>query len=160
MGSCLAPEPQKPLDPEKRYCLVDTMVLLQIYRRNPKLAAMAEAVRDGHVLLLVPDVIDECYSVFIRDKPDVEKIERFYVGDESGDVYEYTVGPVTQEDVDVEPGSRDEFDCILEATLRMRGTEFAVVLPEPDAALPRGYLQKGGTGTAKASRSRRPTAFF
>ena len=144
MGSCLDPEPQKPLDPKKRYCLVDTMVLLQIYRRNPKLAAMAEIVRDGRVLLLVPDVIDECYSVFIRDKPDVEKIERFYVGDESGNISEYTVGPVTQEDVDVEPGSRDEFDCILEETLRMRGTEFAVVLPKPDARSTAGRILAGG----------------
>ena len=68
--SCLIYKPWQSLDPEKQYCLVDTMVLLQIYRRNLRLTAMADAVRGDKVLLLIPAVVDECFSVFHTHKPD------------------------------------------------------------------------------------------
>ena len=63
---CIVYEPWKLLDSKKRYCLIDTMVLLQIYRRNARLASMVDIVRDGRMLLLIPDVVDECASVFHR----------------------------------------------------------------------------------------------
>lgn len=124
--------PRLSLDHGKRYCLVDTMVLLQIYRRNPRLAAMVDAVRDGRDLLLVRDVIDECFSVFQKNKPDTASAESVYVSDESGEIYEIFDPPVTHEDFRVEPRSREEFDGLLAEFLQGRGIEPAVALPDLD----------------------------
>lgn len=128
---CIAYEPWESLDRGKRYCLADTMVLLEIYRRNPRLAAMAEAVRGGRTLLLVPGVVDECVAVFHEHKPDISSAESIFVGGESGDVYELFFGPVAHEDFRVEPRSREEFDCLLAETLQWWNIEFATVRPEP-----------------------------
>ena len=69
--------------------------MLQIYRRNLRLTAMADAVRGDKVLLLIPAVVDECVAVFHKHKPDTASAESIFVGDESGCVYEHFVGPVT-----------------------------------------------------------------
>ena len=124
--------PRPSLDPGKRYCLVDTMVLLQVYRRDPRLAAMVDVVRDGRDLLLVRDVIDECFGVFQKNKPDTASAESIYVGDESGEIYELFDPPVTHEDFRVEPRSRGEFDGLLAESLQGRGIEPVVALPDPD----------------------------
>ena len=46
-------EPWQSLDPGRRYCLVDTMDLLQVYRRDRRLASMVETVRDGRTMVQV-----------------------------------------------------------------------------------------------------------
>lgn len=125
-------KPCQILDREKRYCLVDTMVLLQIYRRNPRLASMVDAVRDGRELLLILDVLDECFNVFQKHKPDTASAESIYVGDESGDIYELFDPPVTREDFRIEPRSRDEFDGLLLEYLQIRGIGFVAAQPGPD----------------------------
>ena len=130
--SCLIYKPWQSLDPEKQYCLVDTMVLLQIYRRNLRLTAMADAVRGDKVLLLIPAVVDECFSVFHTHKPDTASAESIFVGDESGDVYEHFLGPVTHEDFVVEPKSRSEFDCLLAEGLDEWEIEFTAFKPNSD----------------------------
>ena len=130
--SCLIYKPWQSLDPEKQYCLVDTMVLLQIYRRNLRLTAMADAVRGDKVLLLIPAVVDECFSVFHTHKPDTASAESIFVGDESGDVYEHFLGPVTHEDFVVEPKSRSEFDCLLAEGLDEWEMEFTAFKPNSD----------------------------
>lgn len=124
--------PRMPLDPGKRYCLVDTMVLLQVYRRDPRLTAMVDIVRGGRDLLLVRDVIDECFSVFQRHKPDTASAEPLYVGDESGEIYEFFDPPVTHEDFRVEPRSRGEFDGLLAESLQRRGIKPVVGLLDQD----------------------------
>ena len=129
---CIVYEPWKLLDSKKRYCLIDTMVLLQIYRRNARLASMVDIVRDGRMLLLIPDVVDECASVFHRYKPDLSSVESYFVGDESGNICEYFSGSVTHEDLRVEPQSRDEFDCLLTESLITWNIETAAVRPKPD----------------------------
>ena len=121
------------LDGRKRYCLADTMVLLQIYRRDARLASMAETVRDGRTLLLVPALVDECAAVFNAHKPDTSSPEYMYVGDEAGNIYEHLIGPATKEDVAVEPQSRSGFDRLLAQTLRGWGIEFTAARPEPGA---------------------------
>lgn len=126
-------EPWRSLDPGRRYCLIDTMDLLQVYRRDRRLASMVETVRDGRTMLLVPDVVDECFSVFQRHKPDTTSAEPIYVGDESGDIYELFDAPIAREDFDVEPRSRGEFDRLLAECLRGWGIEFAAAQPDPGA---------------------------
>lgn len=132
-------EPWQSLDPGRRYCLVDTMVLLQIYRRDARLAAMADAVRGGRDLLLVPDVVDECESVFRRHKPDLPSAESMLVGDGSGGVYEHIFG-AAPEDFAVEPRLRGDFDRLLAEVLRGFGMEFAAAVPEPGALDGAGIL--------------------
>ena len=105
------------------------MALLQIYRRNLRLTAMVDAVRGDRMLLLVPDVVNECAAVFRTHKPDITSAESIFVGDESGDVYELFIGPVTHEDLVVEPQSRNEFDCLLAESLHKWDMEFAAVQP-------------------------------
>lgn len=130
--SGLVYEPWQSLDCNKQYCLVDTMILLQIYRRNPRLFSMANAVCDKRTLLLVPDVVGECAKVFDENKPDVSVPEYMYVGNKSGDICGYSDGPVTKEDLRIDPKSRSEFDRILIRTLRGRKMEFAACLPNQD----------------------------
>lgn len=129
----IAYEPWRSLDPGRRYCLIDTMDLLQVYRRDRRLASMVETVRDGRTMLLVPGVVDECFSVFQKHKPDTASAEPIYVGDESGDIYELFDAPITREDFDVETRSRGEFDRLLAECLRGWDIEFAAVRPDPGA---------------------------
>ena len=152
-------EPCQTLDREKRYCLVDTMVLLQIYRRNPRLASMVDVIRDGRDLLLVMDVLDECFSVFQRNKPDTASAESIYVGDESGDIYEIFDPPVVHEDFRIEPRSRDEFEGLLAAYLRRRGIDAIVAKLDPveiDAAMAicseKQYRNKKGVPLSRVDR--------
>ena len=107
------------------------MVLLEIYRRNLRLTAMTDSVLDGRTLLVVPEVVNECRCVFNREKPDTESAEFMYVGDDSGDVYEINMGPVTREDVWIEPKSDDQFDELLLESLHMWGMEYVAVQSEP-----------------------------
>ena len=93
---------------------------------------MVETVRDGHTMLLVPDVVDECFNVFQRRKPDTASAKSIYMGGESGDVYELFDTPITREDFDVEPRSRGDFDRLLAECLRGCDIEFAAVRPNPD----------------------------
>lgn len=129
----IAYEPWRSLDPGRRYCLIDTMDLLQVYRSDRRLASMVETVRDGRTMLLVPGVVDECFSVFQRHKPDTASAEPIYVGDESGYIYELFDAPIAREDFDVEPRSRGEFDRLLAECLRRWGIEFAAARPDPGA---------------------------
>ena len=122
----------KSLDPAKRYCLADTMVLLQIYRRDLRLTAMTDSVLDGRTLLIIPEVVRECRNVFCKEKPDTASAEFIYGGDESGEVYEVSVGAVTREDIWIEPKSRNEFDELLSESLRMWGMKYTTVRPEHD----------------------------
>ena len=119
------------LDDGKRYCIVDTMALLQVYRRDRRLASMVEAVRDGRTMLLVPEIVDECAAVFGTYKPDTSSPEYLCVGDASGNICDHLAGPLTEEDLDVEPQSRGDFDRILVETLRGWGIDFVPVRPEP-----------------------------
>lgn len=152
-------EPCQTLDREKRYCLVDTMVLLQIYRRNPRLASMVDVIRDGRELLLVLDVLDECFNVFQRNKPDTASAESIYVGDESGEIYEIFDPPVVHEDFHIEPRSRDEFEGLLAEYLRSRGIDAIVAKLDPveiDAAMAkcpeRRYRNKKGVPLSRVDR--------
>ena len=129
---CLIYKPWHTLDPEKRYCLIDTMALLQIYRRNLRLTAMVDAVRGDRTLLLIPDVVDECFEVFHHNKPDVSLAESTYVSDEGGGVFELFLGPATHEDLTVEPQSRNEFDCMLAESLQDWDVKFVAARPRPD----------------------------
>ena len=122
----------KSLDPAKRYCLADTMVLLQIYRRDLRLTAMTDSVLDGRTLLIIPEVMRECRNVFYKEKPDTASAEFIYGGDESGEVYEVSVGAVTREDIWIEPKSRNEFDELLSESLRMWWMKYTAVRPERD----------------------------
>ena len=131
--SRLSYKPWQSLDSGKRYCLVDTMVLLQIYRRDARLAPMAEAVRGGRTLLLIPGVVDECAAVFDAHKPDTSSPEYTYVGDEAGNIFEYMDEPLTREDLAVEPRSRGEFDHLLAQTLYGWDIKFAAARPDPGA---------------------------
>ena len=56
----------KSLDPAKRYCLADTMVLLQIYRRDLRLTAMTDSVLDGRTLLIIPEIVSNAGTYFIK----------------------------------------------------------------------------------------------
>ena len=62
----IAYEPWRSLDPGRRYCLIDAMDLLQVYRRDRRLASMVETVRDGRTMLLVPGVVDECLVIRLK----------------------------------------------------------------------------------------------
>ena len=108
------------------------MALLQIYRRNLRLTAMVDAVRGGRTLLLVPDVVDECFRVFCQNRPDISLAESIYVGDESGGIYELFTGPATHEDLVVEPQSRNEFDCLLAESLQEWDMKFVAARPRQD----------------------------
>ena len=79
-------QPWRSLDGGKRYYLVDTMELLELYRRNTRLASMVVTVGGNRTLLLIPAVVDECARVFDLHKPDTSSREYTYVGDESGEV--------------------------------------------------------------------------
>ena len=89
------------------------MDLLQVYRRDRRLASMVGTVRDNRTMLLVPGVADECFSVFQRHQPDTASAELIYMGNESGTIYELFDAPITREDFDVESRSRGEFDHLL-----------------------------------------------
>lgn len=112
--------------------MVGTMVLLQIYRRNARLVAMADAVRGGLELLLVPDVVDECETVFRRHKPDLPSAESIFTGDGSGGIYEHIFG-AAPENFAVEPRSHGDFGRLLAETIRGFGMGFAASVPEPGA---------------------------
>ena len=112
---------------------------------------MVETVRDGRTMLLVPGVVDECFSVFQRHKPDTASVEPIYVGDESGDIYELFDAPIAREDFDVEPRSRGEFDRLLAECFRGWGIEFAAARPDPGAlaatmAIHAGKKYRGSRG--------------
>ena len=128
------------------------MVLLQIYRRNLRLTAMTDSVLDGRTLLIIPEVVDECRSVFNKVKPDTASAEFMYVGDDSGDVYEINMGTVTREDVWIEPKSDEQFDKLLSESLHMWGMEYVAVQSEPSTlaasrkrAVKKPYPNKKGT---------------
>ena len=72
------------------------------------------------------------FSVFHTHKPDTASAESIFVGDESGDVYEHFLGPVTHEDFVVEPKSRSEFDCLLAEGLDEWEMEFTAFKPNSD----------------------------
>ncbi|MBI1658874.1 MAG: hypothetical protein IS632_08930 [Thaumarchaeota archaeon] len=124
-------QPWRSLDGSKRYYLVDTMELLELYRRNSRLASMVVTVGGDRTLLLIPAVVDECVKVFDRYKPDTSSREYMYVGDESGQICSYLEGPATEEDFDVEPSSRGDFDRLLAQTLDWCDIAFAAAEPEP-----------------------------
>ena len=153
--------PWQSLDNNKQYCLVDTMVLLQIYRRNSRLISMANAVCDKRTLLLVPDVVDECAKVFNENKPVVSVPEYMYVGNKFGDIRGYSDGPVTKEDSCIDPKSRSNFDRILIRTLRGRKMEFTACRPEQDTYIVAENMQtKKYTRIKKESRSHRLIVSF
>lgn len=79
-GRRIAYEPWQSPDPGKRYCLVDTMDLLQVCRRDRRFASMVEAVRDGRTILPVPGVVDECAAVFGMHRPGAPPPECPYAG--------------------------------------------------------------------------------
>ena len=54
------------LDPERRYCLMDTMVLMTICRGNDEIMGMVDAVLKDRVLLIIRDVMDEAIGVYGR----------------------------------------------------------------------------------------------
>ncbi len=143
MAPCLAYKPWQSVDPARRYCLVDTMVLLQLYRRDRTLAAMAEAVLDGRALLVVPSVVGECYNVFNANKPGAGGPGP--PGGKGGP-RELAAVRATREDLEVEPGSRDGFDCLLVDCLSAWGAAFAAVEP--------------GAGTLAAARRMKKSARY
>ena len=78
-------------------------------------------------------IMHVCANFFFKynnNKPDTASSESIFVGDESGAIYEHIFGPVTQEDLDIESESRNEFECLLVEGLRMCRIEFATVQPK------------------------------
>lgn len=117
---------------------------------------MIDVVRDGRELLLVLDVLDECFDVFQRNKPDTASAESIYTADESGNIYEIFDTPVTHEDFYIEPRSRDEFGGLLVEYLQSRGIEFTAAKldqVEIDAAMAirseKRYRNKKGVPLAR-----------
>lgn len=126
----IAYQPWRSLDGDKRYYLVDTMELLEIYRRNARLASMVATVGGDRTPLLTPEVVDECAKVFDLHKPDTSSREYMYVSDESGEIYSYLEGPATEEDFDVALKSRGDFDRLLAQTLAGWDLKFTAGEPE------------------------------
>ena len=52
------------LEPDRRYCLMDTMILLTIYRGFHEITDKVDAVLKDRTLLIIPDVMDEAVRVY------------------------------------------------------------------------------------------------
>lgn len=111
---------------------MDTMVLVQVYRRDERLVAIVDAVLDGRTILLIPDVVSECFGVFNKYKPDTTSGERVIVSSESEYVYEHCFAPLTREDLVVDSGSRDEFNRLLVNGLEKYDMDFVAYEPESE----------------------------
>ena len=52
------------LEPNRRYCLMDTMILLTIYRGFHEITDKVDDVLKDRTLLIIPDVMGEAVSVY------------------------------------------------------------------------------------------------